>query len=156
LRFEQIANGRGYSLTWWAWLIGGVILLGAELAFIDAQFYLVFVGSAAIVVGLLVASTSVQPWVQWALFAALSIASMVLFRGRLYHRLRGRPPEIQTGPSGCVLTLPEALMPGESHQIEYAGSFWTVQNDSAVPLPAGARVRVMRVQGLTLLVHPVG
>lgn len=135
-------------------MIGGVILFGAELAFIDAQFYLVFVGAAAIVVGLLVASTAIAQWAQWALFAVLSIGSMLLFRGRIYRKLRGHPPEVHTGPGGGVLTLPAALGPGESCQTEHAGSFWTVQNDSAVPLASGARVRIVRVQGLKLLVHP--
>ncbi|MGH8149883.1 MAG: NfeD family protein [Steroidobacteraceae bacterium] len=143
-------------MSWWAWMIGGVILFGAELAFIDAQFYLVFVGSAAIAVGLLTTSVAVDQWAQWALFAILSIGSMVLFRGRIYRRLRGHPPEVHAGPSGGVLTLPVALAPGESCQTEHAGSFWTVQNDSAVPLQSGARVRIVRIQGLTLLVHPVG
>jgi membrane protein implicated in regulation of membrane protease activity len=137
-------------------MIGGVILFGAELAFIDAQFYLVFVGSAAIVVGLVVASVAVEPWAQWALFAALSVASMVLFRGRIYRRLRGHPPEVRAGPTGGLMTLPAALAPGESCQSEHAGSFWTIRNDSAVPLPSGARVRIVRIQDLTLLVRPEG
>ena len=137
-------------------MIGGVILLGAELAFIDAQFYLVFVGVASIVVGLLAGSMAIDQWAQWGLFAVLSIGSMVLFRGRIYRSLRGHPPEVHVGPSGGVLTLPAALAPGESCQTEHAGSFWTVQNDGAVPLPSGARVRIVRVQGLTLLVRPAG
>ena len=39
-------------MSWWGWIIAGAILLGAELTFVNAQFYLVFVGSAAILVGL--------------------------------------------------------------------------------------------------------
>jgi len=136
-------------------MIGGAILLGAELAFIDAQFYLVFVGSAAVVVGLLDTATALEQWLQWALFALLSILSVAVFRGRIYRRLRGSTPGVDTGPKGGELTLPAALAPGESCQTEHGGSFWTVRNDSAAPLPSGARVRVVRVQGLTLLVHPV-
>ena len=141
-------------MSWWAWMIGGVILLGAELAFIDAQFYLVFVGTAAIVVGILVTLLQLDPWVQWALFAALTIGSMVFFRGRIYRQLRGHLPVVRMGPSGDVLTLPVALAPGESCRTEHCGSFWTVRNDSEVPIPSGANVRIARVQGLTLLVHP--
>jgi len=137
-------------------MIGGAILLGAELAFVDAQFYLVFLGLASILVGVLVTTIPVPEWLQWALFALLSIGSMVLFRGRIYRRLRGHAPEVRIGPGGGELTLPVTLAPGESCQSEHAGSFWTVQNDSAVPLPGGARVRIARVQGLTLMVHPVG
>ena len=39
-------------MQWWAWVAGGGILLGAELAFVDAQFYLVLLGASAMVVGL--------------------------------------------------------------------------------------------------------
>ena len=34
-------------MNWWGWIIAGAILLGAELSFVNAQFYLVFIGSAA-------------------------------------------------------------------------------------------------------------
>jgi membrane protein implicated in regulation of membrane protease activity len=135
-------------------MIGGAILFGAELAFVDAQFYLVFVGSAAILVGLLLALTAVAEWAQWALFAILAGGSTVLFRARIYRKLRGHLPVVRSGPSGDELTLPTALAPEESCQTEHAGSFWTVQNDCEVVLPSGARVRVVRVQGLTLLVRP--
>jgi membrane protein implicated in regulation of membrane protease activity len=137
-------------------MIGGAVLFGAELAFVDAQFYLVFVGSAAILVGLLVALTAVEQWAQWALFAILSGGSTLLFRARIYRKLRGHLPVVRTGPSGDELTLPAALAPEESCQTEHAGSYWTVQNDSEMVLSSGARVRVVRVEGLTLLVRPAG
>ena len=80
-------------MSWWGWIIAGAILLGAELAFVNAQFYLVFIGSAAIVVGLV---TSVTPalasWAQWAIFGVLAIVSMVTFRSRIYRKLRGQVP----------------------------------------------------------------
>jgi hypothetical protein len=141
-------------MSWWGWVIAGAILLGAELAFVNAQFYLVFVGSAAIVVGMVTAVTpALAPWAQWALFAVLAFLSMVLFRSRLYHRLRGNAPSVATGPAGGVITLAVALAPGESCQTEHGGSFWTVRNDGATPILAGARARVASVSGLTLLVR---
>jgi membrane protein implicated in regulation of membrane protease activity len=39
-------------MPWWGWLIVGEALLGAEMFVIDAQFYLVFFGIAAALVGL--------------------------------------------------------------------------------------------------------
>jgi membrane protein implicated in regulation of membrane protease activity len=142
-------------LTWWGWVIGGAILFGAELAFVDARFYLVFVGSAAVATGLVTAAAPALPsWAQWALFAVLSIASMVGFRARIYARLRGHPPAVRSGPADEVLTLPAPLAPGESCQAEHAGTFWTVRNDSDVAMPSGARARIVRVHGLTLLVRP--
>lgn len=141
-------------MTWWGWIIGGAILFGAELAFVDAQFYLVFVGSAAILVGLLTVSVALAPWLQWASFAALAVVSMLTFRARVYHRLRGTLPTVRTGPAGGQITLAVTLAPGETCQSEYGGSYWTVRNDSAAPIAAGTRARVKSVSNLTLHVVP--
>lgn len=142
-------------MMWWGWVIAGAILLGAELSFVNAQFYLVFVGTAAIVVGLVaVGLPGFAPWAQWAVFAVLALGSMVLFRDRVYRKVRGRLPQVKSGPVGGLLALPVALAPGESCQAEYGGSFWTVRNDSKAPIASGTRVRIASVQELTLLVWP--
>ena len=141
-------------MSWWGWIIAGAILLGAELAFVNAQFYLVFIGSAAILTGLATLVLPVAPWVQWALFAILAIVSMVTFRNRLSHRFNRAWPKVDTGPAGGLITLPVALGAGESCQAEYGGTFWTVRNDSDTPIPSGSRARIARVQDLTLLVRP--
>jgi membrane protein implicated in regulation of membrane protease activity len=141
-------------MTWWAWAIAGAILLGAELVGVSAEFYLVFVGSAAILVGLTTLLLPMPPWVQWALFAVLAVVSMVTFRSRVYRRFHGAMPKVATGPAGGVITLHVPLAAGESCQAEYGGAFWTVRNDSDTPIPSGGRARIARVQDLTLLVKP--
>jgi membrane protein implicated in regulation of membrane protease activity len=141
-------------MTWWGWTIAGAILLGAELSFVNAQFYLVFVGSAAILVGLAALVVPLADWLQWGLFAVLAIVSMVTFRSRVYRRFHQALPEVNTGPAGGVITLKVPLAAGESCQAEYGGSFWTVCNDSDAPIPSGGRARIVRVRELTLLVRP--
>jgi inner membrane protein len=141
-------------MTWWGWIIAGAILLGAELAFVNAQFYLVFVGSAAILVGLATAALAPPVWSQWALFGVLAIGSMVTFRSRVYRRFHAAMPEVDTGPTGGLITLTASLAAGESCQLEYGGTWWTVRNDSDAPIPSGGRARIARVQDMTLLVTP--
>jgi membrane protein implicated in regulation of membrane protease activity len=142
-------------MSWWGWVIAGAILLGAELAFVNAQFYLVFIGSAAIVVGLVTAVTpALASWAQWAVFGVLAIVSMVTFRSRIYRKLRGQLPSVHTGPAGGVMTLRVSLAAAESCQAEHGGTFWTVRNDSDTPIRSGTRVRIVSVNGLTLLVRP--
>ena len=140
-------------MTWWGWIIAGAILLGAELAFVDAQFYLVLLGAAAIVVGLVTGTYALPSWLEWSLFAVLALVSMVGFRRRIYQHLRGHAPEVPVGPTGGTLTMPAALAPGDSCQVEYRGSFWTARNDGHAPIPAGGHARVTRVHGLTLSVR---
>jgi len=140
-------------MSWWAWVIGGAIMLGAELGFVDAQFYLVFVGSAAILVGVIAAVMPLPEWAQWTAFAVLALVSMVLFRSRIYRQLRGHLPAVAAGPAGGILTLPVALAPGATCQAEHGGSYWTVRNDGDAPLAPGARARIVSVDGLTLRVR---
>jgi membrane protein implicated in regulation of membrane protease activity len=141
-------------MTWWGWIIAGAILLGAELSFVNAQFYLVFIGTAAILTGLATLIAPLASWVQWALFAVLAIVSMVMFRSRLYHRFNRALPKVETGPAGGLITLKQPLGAGESCQAEYCGAFWTVRNDSDTTIPSGSRARIARVQDLTLLIRP--
>jgi inner membrane protein len=144
-------------MNWWAWVLGGAILLGSELTFVNAQFYLVFIGVAALVTGTVAwALPALYGWVPWAIFAVLAAASMLAFRGRLYARLHQHAPGVPSGVAMGDLTLPDALAPGDSCRAEHGGSYWTVRNDSQAVLAAGSRVRVAAVQGLTLLVRPQG
>ena len=140
-------------MTWWGWVIAGAILFGAEMSFVSAQFYLVFIGSAAILVGLATLIVPLAEWLQWGLFAALAVVSMVTFRSRIYQRFHGSAPSVKTGPRGGIITLPVALNAGDSCQAEYGGSYWTVRNDGDTPLAAGSQARVVSVQNLTLLVR---
>ena len=142
-------------MTWWGWVIGGAILLGVELFFVSVDFYLVFIGSAAIVIGL--TTGWIYPlavWAQWASFAVLAIVLMVSFRSRVYRHLHGRSPVVHAGPGDGVMTVPVSLAPGESCRAEHGGTFWTVCNASDTPIPSGARARISSVEGLTLLVRP--
>jgi len=141
-------------MTWWGWVIAGAILLGAELSFVSAQFYLVFIGSAAILVGLATLVLPFAEWLQWAAFGVLAVVSMLTFRSRIYRRFHQGAPAVEMGPKGGLITLPVALGAGESCQAEYGGTFWTVRNDSSSALPAGSRARIVGVQSLTLLVRP--
>jgi len=142
-------------MNWWAWIASGAILLGAEIALFDAQFYLVFVGTTAILVGLVdLVVPGVPGFALWLAFAVLSVVSSVTFRKRLYLKLRGHAPAVEAGPAGHELDLPCALAPGETARIEHSGSHWSVQNDSPAALSAGDHVHVHRIEGLTLLVRP--
>jgi membrane protein implicated in regulation of membrane protease activity len=141
-------------MQWWAWIAVGAILLGSELAFVDAQFYLVFVGAAALVVGFLnLADLSLGVWLQWLIFAALAVSSMVGFRRRIYERMRRNLPVMRSGPAGEVLIVTAPLPPGETCRIEFRGSSWSAVNCGESVIAAGDRARIERVDGLTLVVH---
>jgi inner membrane protein len=141
-------------MQWWAWIAVGAILLGSELTFVNAQFYLVFVGASALVVGILaLAGAATADWLQWLIFAALAVTSLLTFRGRVYERMRRTLPVMRSGPAGEIVTLPLELPPGETCRLEYRGSSWSAVNAGEAVIAAGSRARVERVDGLTLVVR---
>jgi membrane protein implicated in regulation of membrane protease activity len=141
-------------MHWWAWIAVGAILLGSELAFVDAQFYLVFVGASAFVVGMLqLAGVGMAAWLQWLIFAVLAATSMLTFRRRIYERMRRGLPAMKAGPAGEIVTMPMALPPGETCRLEYRGGSWSAVNAGKSVIAAGSRARIERVDGLTLVVR---
>jgi membrane protein implicated in regulation of membrane protease activity len=144
-------------MEWWAWIAVGAILLGSELAFVDAQFYLVFVGASAFLVGMVQATgLELAVWLQWLIFAVLAATSMLTFRRRIYERMRRGLPAMKGGPAGEIVTLPMALPPGETCRLEFRGCSWSAINGGRALIAAGARARIERVDGLTLVVHGEG
>lgn len=138
-------------MPWWSWMIIGALLLGAEMLGVDAAFYLVFIGFAAAIVGLLeLAGAGLEVWVQWILFSVIAVVLMVLFRRKLYGMMRGSAEGYATGPAGETVTVADALEPGQSGRLHYRGTDWTVVNDGGVAIGAGERARIIAVDGLKL------
>ena len=61
-------------MPWWGWMIIGALLFGSELLIVDAGFYLVFLGIAAALTGLVeLAGLGLEPWLQWVLFSVIAL-----------------------------------------------------------------------------------
>jgi membrane protein implicated in regulation of membrane protease activity len=141
-------------MTWWVWCIFGTALLALELLAIDAQFYFVFLGLAAIVVGLLgLIGIDLPEWAQWMVFAVLAIATMLTIRRQLYEKLRRRVTSTVDTDVAQLVQIPQELAPGKSARIQYRGTDWTVHNVGDRLIPAGQEVRIEAVDGLTLRVR---
>ncbi len=141
-------------MAWWGWMIVGVALLGTELLFIDAQFFLVFLGLAAVVVGLAALFGLGGPeWVQWILFGILALIFMFGFRGRLYSKLRGNPPGFDDSLAGQTFTLDKGLDAGAEGRAPYRGTTWRVLNAGPAAIQPGTRVRIVDADGLILKVE---
>ncbi len=144
------------TVLWWHWIVFGLILAVGEIV-TPGGFFLLFFGSAAIVVGLLSAAGFGGPlWMQLALFSILSIGSLVLFRGRLQARLNVGPqlqPDVDQ-IVGEVGTAQDELPPGAIGKVEVRGSAWSARNRSDAIIARGARCQVVAVNGLMLDVAP--
>jgi membrane protein implicated in regulation of membrane protease activity len=137
-------------MDWWIWVLGGLVLLLAEIL-TPGGFFVVFFGAGAILVGALKAVGWAGPaWAEWLAFTVLSVAALVLFREPLMRRFRleqGKPVDRLEGETALVT---EDVAPGGVGKAEMRGASWTARSSGAVALARGQRCRVERVEGLTL------
>ena len=140
-------------MTWWAWLVLGMLLLAGEMA-LAGGFYLLFFGLGALLVGLSgLAGLSLPGWGQWLLFSVLSLGALALIRPRIVGRLRQAGPGIEDTLVGELAVAGESLAPGAVGVGELRGSRFSLRNADAETLVPGERCRVARVDGLTLEVR---
>lgn len=145
------------EILWWHWLVLGLLLVLAELA-TAGGFYVIFFGIAALTVGVLAGFGMAGPlWVQLLMFSVLSVATLVIFRARLLSWVQHDPqrPEIDT-LIGEIGVASEELIPGTVGRVEVRGAAWTARNTTGVSVSRGTRIRVVRVDGLTLDIEPEG
>ena len=141
-------------MTWWGWMILGAVMLGAELFAVDAQFYLVFLGVSAALVGLAgMVGISMPEWAQWTAFAVLSLVFFFTFRKSLYAKIRGGAAGFRDSLSGDTVNVTEEIGPGDEARVDHRGSKWTARNIGDAAIAAGSRAKVIKVDGLTLHVE---
>jgi hypothetical protein len=139
-------------MEWWYWILLGLALPALELL-VPSGFYLLFFGLAALCVGALVSLGLTQAlWLQWVLFSALSIVSLLFFRGPFLARIKSkeRAQYIVDSMVGEIAIPLDDLSPGGTGKAELHGTAWTARNSGETTLTKGQRSRVLRVEGLTL------
>jgi membrane protein implicated in regulation of membrane protease activity len=137
----------------WMWLIGGVVLLIAEV--IAPGFFLIFIGAAAIVTGLLTLAVSLAVALQLAVFAVLAFLAVRIIGRRFYASrydytsdplLNDRVARLL----GKVVVVVQAV---DSHggRVRVGDSEWSARGG---PAEVGERVRIVDVEGNCLKVEP--
>ncbi len=139
------------SLGAWAWIILGVLLIGVELV-APGSFFL-WLGLAAIITGLIDAVLGLSWQASALLFALLCVAAVILGRTVTRSMAQDEPQAEmlnRRGQSliGRVFTLDTPIKDGEG-RIRVDDSSWRVTGADRF---AGAKVRVVRIEGSTLVV----
>jgi inner membrane protein len=139
------------SLGAWAWIILGILLIGIELV-APGSFFL-WLGLAAIVTGLIDAMLGLSWQASGLLFALLCVAAGILGWAATRSRTQDEPQAEmlnRRGQSlvGRVFTLETPIKDGEG-RIRVDDSSWRVTGADRF---AGAKVRVVRIEGSTLVV----
>lgn len=137
----------------WSWLIlSGLVLLGETLG---TAGFLLGVSAAAFITGIIAFVAPGLDWrVQAALFGALSLLMTALYwwRFRRFNEASDQPQLNQRVRQmiGSTHVLGEACEAGEG-RLQIGDTLWRIRSNT--PLTAGTRVRVIGVEGMTLLVE---
>jgi len=137
----------------WLWLIGGIVLLIAEV--IAPGFFLMFIGAAAIATGLLSLLLPVGIPLQLATFAILAVI-LVRVGGR---RAYASKYDFSTDPllndrAGRLLgTVVTVVQPVDAHggRVRVGDGEWSARGG---PAAVGERVRIVDIDGNCLKVEP--
>lgn len=139
------------TVAWWMWLLAGIALLVIEML-TPGGFFTLFFGAGALVVGLL-GLLGWQPGipVQGILFLAVSVASLLFFRKPLMERFQKSIPNKQVDSLvGETAVALEDIPAGGMGKAELRGASWSARNLGDTPIQFKQRVRVERLDGLTL------
>ncbi len=134
------------------WILGGLLLLGAELAL--PGIFLLWVGLAAIGTGLFVLLAAPLFWetaLAFLLFLAVGIGAAVrLKRAPQAHPIINTPDAGLVGRHG-VLVAAEGPQP----RVRVGDSDWPARLTRHAAAQPGEQVRVEAVDGTTLVVRPL-
>jgi hypothetical protein len=138
----------------WLWMIGGVLLLIAEI--IAPGFFLVFVGAAAIATGAFTLLFDLGLAAQLALFALYSIVALMIGR-RVYANQHSESSDpLLNDRSGRMVgksVLVVTAIDEHGGRVRVGDSEWSARGGPAAP---GERVRITAVDGNCLNVEPEG
>lgn len=136
----------------WVWIVLGLVLVGGEM--LAPGVFLLWFGLAALLTGVIIGLTGLA-W-QGALLVFAGLAILCVLAGRAITRRRSDEPDIAAGLNdrgrqliGKVFKL-EATMAGGEGRIRVGDSSWRVTGPE---LLAGTEIRVVRVDGATLVVE---
>ena len=138
-------------MAWWIWMLAGAGLAAVELL-AGGELWLLLTGAAAVLVGLL-ALAGVDSLVLQVLAFSLLGCSVYFVKSRLLPATSGAdavPPAL-VGELGVATT---EIAPGKAGTAELRGTQWTARSADDRTILAGAGVRVVWVEGVSLYVEP--
>ena len=137
-------------MSWWVWMLAGAVLAALELL-AGGTLWLLLAGLAAMLVGLAAAAGVDSAALQFLIFSLLA-GSVFLVKSR-FPTSGGRDAAMPTlvGEIGVAVT---EIAPGKTGKAEFRGTQWTARSADDRTVAAGAGVRVVWVEGVSLYVEP--
>lgn len=137
----------------WLWLILGIILVLIEVSTVN---FLTIWFAAGAFVTIIPASLGAPLWVQVLVFSVTSFIALILTKP-FVRKLRKAPvatnADMVIGQTGVVLEqIDNIKMTG---RVSAGGLEWTARSEENSPIEADSKVRVLRIEGVKLIVKPL-
>ena len=133
-------------------MILGLVLLACEMI-TPGTFYFMFLGISGILAGVVAwLAPDLPAWVPWLLFSVFAAVSVAFFRKPLMEKfkLSGKGGhKVDSLQSETAIAL-EDMAPGAMGKVELRGASWSGRNIGDRAVKRSERLRVERVDGLTL------
>ncbi len=144
------------------WFLLGVALLVLEA--LTPGFVIMFFGVGAWAVSLTLLLIPLNVNQQVLVFIVVSVACLLLFRHKLRSFFFGRmartdnmdDPVFTSQYIGREVVVIEEVRPDSPGLVELNGTNWNAKSEKNESFAPGDRVKVVRMEGLTLIVAPIG
>ena len=139
------------------WILIALVLAGIELLTLSfVAFYPALGALGAAVTALLGGNLGIQVLV----FAVVSVVALLVTRKPLMRWMRRMPSIPSNAPTvvgkRAVVVIPIGEGPGERGQVRVGTEHWSAKSESEQPIAESMTVEVVRIDGVALVVRPVG
>ncbi len=138
------------SSCWLAALIFFAVVEGLTVGLVSIWFAVGAVG------GLIASAITQNVWVQIIVFLVVSFAALLVIRPLASRAAKGKQEPTNAdraiGREGVVTETIDNLK--AQGQVSVGGSIWTARTEGEELIPAGDTVKVLRIEGVKLIVAP--
>ena len=137
-----------WAIIWLALLIGFIVLEAATVKLVSTWF------AAGALAAMIVCLIGGQLWLQMLVFFTVSILLLILLMPVVKKHLK--PKLVATNTDALVgrtCTVTEHIDPVEGGRVKVGDVTWSARSESGAAIPAGAQVRILKIQGTKVFVE---
>ena len=136
----------------WVWLVAAALLFVGEM--LTTSFFLLPFGLGALI-AMIAQIFGAELWLQWVFFVAVSVLGLIFLRP-LFKRLTSSAEKVAAGVDrliGMTGTIIEGNAPSGENRARIAREVWNVATETGEHLAVDTKVKVLRVDGVHLIVE---
>ncbi len=137
-------------MAWWLWLVVGFGLIAFEM-FLPAGFALLIIGLSFVITGITTGLGIDDPiWIEWLICFVSFIVLFIGARKPLMRIFGLDAPSNYNDNEGQEVLITATIEPGQTGAGEMQGTQWKVRNTGDQSLLSGDKLKVIRIDGLTV------